>query len=41
MGGRARSTRWGKFLTAEQSLGLAVLAVVSVLGTWPPALYAD
>ena len=22
----------------EQSLGLAVLAVVSVLGTWPPAL---
>jgi putative copper resistance protein D len=23
----------------EQSLGLAVLAVVSVLGTWPPAIY--
>jgi copper resistance protein D len=25
----------------EQSLGLAVLAIVSVLGTWPPALYGD
>jgi putative copper export protein len=24
----------------EQSLGLAVLFIVSVLGTWPPALYA-
>ena len=23
----------------EQGLGLAVLAIVSVLGTWPPALY--
>jgi copper resistance protein D len=25
----------------EQSLGLAVLGVVSVLGTWPPALYGQ
>ena len=25
----------------EQTLGFAVLAVVSVLGTWPPALYGD
>jgi putative copper export protein len=24
---------------AEQALGLAILAVVSVLGTWPPAIY--
>jgi hypothetical protein len=23
----------------EQSLGIAVLAIVSILGTWPPALY--
>ena len=31
----------GYTVALEQSLGLAVLAVVSVLGTWPPALYAD
>jgi putative copper resistance protein D len=29
----------GRTVALEQSLGLAVLAVVSVLGTWPPALY--
>jgi copper resistance protein D len=29
----------GRTVTLEQSLGLAVLAIVSVLGTWPPALY--
>ena len=28
----------GYTVALEQSLGLAVLAVVSVLGTWPPAL---
>jgi putative copper resistance protein D len=33
--------RLGYTVALEQSLGLAVLAVVSVLGTWPPALYAD
>jgi copper resistance protein D len=31
----------GRTVALEQSLGLAVLAVVSVLGTWPPALYAN
>jgi putative copper resistance protein D len=29
----------GRTVALEQSLGLAVLAIVSVLGTWPPALY--
>ena len=29
----------GRAVVLEQGLGLAVLAVVSVLGTWPPALY--
>jgi copper resistance protein D len=28
----------GRTVALEQSLGLAVLAIVSVLGTWPPAL---
>jgi copper resistance protein D len=28
----------GRTVALEQSLGLALLAVVSVLGTWPPAL---
>jgi putative copper resistance protein D len=31
----------GRTVALEQSLGLAVLAIVSVLGTWPPALYGD
>jgi putative copper resistance protein D len=31
----------GRAVALEQSLGLAVLATVSVLGTWPPALYGD
>ena len=25
----------------EQALALAVLAIISVLGTWPPALYGS
>ncbi len=29
----------GRTVAFEQSLGLAVLAIVSVLGTWPPAPY--
>jgi putative copper resistance protein D len=29
----------GRSVALEQSLGVAVLAIVSVLGTWPPALY--
>jgi putative copper resistance protein D len=29
----------GRTVALEQGLALAVLAVVSVLGTWPPALY--
>jgi putative copper resistance protein D len=28
----------GRTVALEQGLGLAVLAIVSVLGTWPPAL---
>src|SRR5438874_1722602 len=31
----------GRTVALEQSLGLGVLAIVSVLGTWPPALYGD
>jgi putative copper resistance protein D len=31
----------GRAVALEQSLGLGVLAIVSVLGTWPPALYGD
>jgi copper resistance protein D len=31
----------GRTVALEQGLALAVLAVVSVLGTWPPALYGD
>jgi copper resistance protein D len=30
----------GRTVALEQGLGLLVLAVVSVLGTWPPALYS-
>jgi copper resistance protein D len=30
----------GRTVALEQGLGLAVLAIVSVLGTWPPALYS-
>jgi putative copper resistance protein D len=29
----------GRTVALEQGLALAVLAIVSVLGTWPPALY--
>jgi putative copper resistance protein D len=29
----------GRTVAPEQSLGLAVPAIISVLGTWPPALY--
>jgi len=29
----------GRTVALEQSLGLAAIAIVSVLGTWPPALY--
>jgi putative copper resistance protein D len=29
----------GRTVALEQSVGLAVLGIVSVLGTWPPALY--
>jgi copper resistance protein D len=29
----------GRSVALEQSLGLTVLGIVSVLGTWPPALY--
>jgi len=29
----------GGAVAVEQGLALAVLAIVSVLGTWPPALY--
>jgi putative copper export protein len=29
----------GRTVALEQSLGLAVPAIVSVLGTWPPGLY--
>src|SRR5436309_4772324 len=29
----------GRTVALEQSLELAVLAIISVLGTWPPALY--
>jgi copper resistance protein D len=31
----------GRAIAIEQSLGLAVLAIVSVLGTWPPALFGS
>jgi putative copper resistance protein D len=31
----------GRAVALEQSLGFAVLAIVSVLGTWPPALYGS
>jgi copper resistance protein D len=31
----------GRSVALEQSLGVGVLAIVSVLGTWPPALYGD
>jgi len=31
----------GRTVAFEQGLGLAVLAVVSVLGTWPPAFYGS
>ena len=30
----------GWTVALEQGLALAVLAIVSVLGTWPPALYS-
>jgi putative copper resistance protein D len=36
---RAALRALGRTVALEQSLGLAVLAIVSVLGTWPPALY--
>jgi putative copper export protein len=29
----------GRTVSLEQSLGLAALAIVNSLGTWPPALY--
>src|SRR5947207_15687451 len=29
----------GRTVALEQGLGLAILAVVSVLGTWPPAIH--
>ncbi len=28
----------GRIVAIEQGLGLSILAVVSVLGTWPPAI---
>jgi len=31
----------GRTVALEQGLGLAVLAIVSVLGVWPPALYGN
>ena len=31
----------GRTIALEQGLGLAVLAIVSVLGTWPPGLYGN
>jgi putative copper resistance protein D len=31
----------GRTVALEQSLGLVVLAIVSVLGTWPPALHGS
>jgi copper resistance protein D len=36
--GALRALGWTVAL--EQGLALAVLAIVSVLGTWPPALYS-
>jgi copper resistance protein D len=40
-GDRGALRALGRTVALEQSLGLAVLAIVSVLGTWPPALYGD
>ncbi len=34
----AALARLGRAVAVEQGLGLAILAVVSILGTWPPAL---
>jgi putative copper resistance protein D len=31
----------GRTVALEQILGLAVISIVSVLGTWPPALHGD